>query len=120
MTLTSVVLTTPIVTGLTKLFQWLRAHDQPEAVLFATIYPLMGGHRPGTIFHGTSWASAKGAGVPALPSAVEMKPRPQGEGFVAMPGGGKMPGSGLGTCCRPNAYEYEAMYEAARSMVAWA
>jgi diketogulonate reductase-like aldo/keto reductase len=92
------------------LLQWLRAHEQPEGALFATMIPLTGGHRPGTIFHGTGYASARGLGVPALPAKVDMKPRPQGEGFIAMPGGGKMPGSGLGTCCRPNAYEYEAMY----------
>ena len=32
------------------------------------------------------------------------------ERFVQMPGGGRMPASGLGMCCRANAYEYESVY----------
>jgi diketogulonate reductase-like aldo/keto reductase len=99
------------------LLQWLRTKDQPEAVMFATMIPLMGGIRPGTIFHGSDYAQdPKGCGVPEVLSAAKaketswMQPRPAKEGFVKMPGGGKMPASGLGTCCRPNVYEYESVY----------
>lgn len=81
-----------------------------EGIVFATMIPLMGGVLPSTLFHGTPLASPKGLNVPELPSGLTMKPSPKNQVVVAMPGGGKMPGSGLGTCCRPNVYEYESVY----------
>eukprot|EP00943_MAST-04B_sp_MAST-4B-sp1_P002705 g2705.t1 len=45
-----------------------------------------------------------------VPAEMVPKPTPEGEIFLELPGGFKMPANGLGMCCRPSAYDEETVY----------
>lgn len=90
----SVVLSTAVVIG------WLSRSAVPEGKFFATIIPLVNGVWPPTIVgHGRM------AGTPEVPNDMLPEPRPANELLLELPGGYKIPQSGLGMCCRPTAYD---------------
>lgn len=96
----------PILVVLLAIFVgWLRQQMIPEGTFFATIFPLMKGIPPPTIFGKYSTPLTK-----AVPAELSPKPRPEGEILLELPGGFKMPANGLGTCCRPSAYDEETVY----------
>jgi len=79
---------------------WLNLAPIPEGKLFATLFPVMNGIWPPTIVgHG------KMAGTPPVPLDMMPQPRPENEMFLELPGGYPMPQNGIGTCCRPSAYD---------------
>lgn len=52
--------------------------------------------------------------TPPVPANLKPQARPKNEMFVELPGtGDKMPANGLGTCCRPSAYDHETMRRSA-------
>lgn len=59
---------------------------------------------------GLAAAAARASPAAQTGSEAGTSTSPPTELFVQLPGGGKMPASGLGTCCRANAYEYESVY----------
>ncbi len=79
---------------------WLNLGAIPEGKLFATVVPLAKGVWPPTIVgHG------KMVGTPPVPVDMMPQSRPEHEMFLELPGGYQMPQNGLGTCCRPSAYD---------------
>eukprot|EP00941_MAST-03F_sp_MAST-3F-sp1_P004272 g4272.t1 len=48
--------------------------------------------------------------VPLVKSSARPAPRPKNEIFFELKEGTKMPATGLGTCCRPTAYDPESIY----------
>lgn len=87
----------------------------PEGKFFATVIPAFSGFIPPTVLH---TETADVAGVPSLhcdpegrsahEKACDLAPRPAKEMFIPMPSGAQMPANGLGMCCRPAAYGFEA------------
>jgi len=77
----------------------------PEGTFFATVFPAMKGIPPPTIFGKYSTPLTA-----AVPAELAPKPTPEGEIFLELPGGFKMPANGLGMCCRPSAYDEETVY----------
>eukprot|EP00944_MAST-04C_sp_MAST-4C-sp1_P013947 g13947.t1 len=96
----------PILVVLVAVFVgWLRQKPIPEGTFFATIFPLMKGIRPATIFGSYSVPL-----TPEVPADMLPLPRPTNEKFYNLPEGYQMPASGLGMCCRPSAYDDETVY----------
>jgi len=89
---------------------WVASTEVPEATFFATVFPLFGGYLPATIF-----GKFRTPGTPEVPADLVPAPRPTGEIFLQLPGGGKMPANGIGMCCRPTAYDPETV----RRTVLW-
>jgi aldehyde reductase len=89
-----------VVISLALLIGWLRLAPVPEGKFFATIIPAVNGVWPPTIVgHG------KMTGTPEVPDDMLPEPRPEHELSLDLPGGFKIPQSGLGMCCRPTAYD---------------
>lgn len=68
----------------------------------------------GTFFYAvqlpTVWKAVLTGDLTAeVPADLKPLPRPANEEFLDLPGGGKMPASGLGLCCRPTAYHQESV-----------
>ncbi len=82
---------------------WILSDDTPEGKFFATLFPLMKGYFPPTMFgHGKMTA----AGTPKVPDDLVPQPRPTNEMFLTLPNhDAKMPQNGIGMCCRPSAYD---------------
>lgn len=79
---------------------WLNLSPVPEGKFFALIIPILKGIWPPIIVgHG------KMVGTPPVPLDMMPQPRPENEMFLELPGGYQMPQSGIGTCCRPSAYD---------------
>jgi diketogulonate reductase-like aldo/keto reductase len=79
---------------------WLSTTPMAFGVLFATVLPILEGRLPPVIFgHG------KMVGTPPVPDDMTPEPRPDNEVFQVLPGGYKMPLSGIGMCCRYSAYD---------------
>ena len=96
----------PILVVLVAVFVgWLRQKPIPEGTFFATIFPLMKGIPPATIFGSYSVPL-----TPEVPADMLPLPRPTNEKFYNLPEGYQMPASGLGMCCRPSAYDDETVY----------
>lgn len=53
--------------------------------------------------------------TPEVPSDIVLMPRPANELFATLPSGHKLPMSGIGMCCRPNAYHHPSV----RNQVLW-
>lgn len=80
------------------------------AYVSSTEYPL------GTFFWFLGrYAMPGSTSTPPVPSGMTLSPRPAREMFVDLPGGSKMPMLGLGLCCRPSAYDFDAV----RNSVLW-
>jgi len=80
-------------------------HEMPLGLFYATLIPLMKFKLPPSIIgHG------KMDGTPPVPDDMAPLPRPVDESFIKLPGGKKMPQSGLGMCCRPTAYDDVLVY----------
>eukprot|EP00927_Polykrikos_kofoidii_P062110 TRINITY_DN56930_c0_g1_i1.p1 TRINITY_DN56930_c0_g1~~TRINITY_DN56930_c0_g1_i1.p1 ORF type:complete len:378 (-),score=47.21 TRINITY_DN56930_c0_g1_i1:40-1173(-) len=75
---------------LALLIGWISTYEHPLGVVFKTIFKLQGVGKPAT---------------EQVPVDLVPMPRPVGEIFFDLPGGAKMPGNGLGMCCRPTAYD---------------
>lgn len=70
----------------------------------------------GTFFwlvHQPLWLTSRP--TPPVPPEMKPAPRPEGEMFLTLPDGSKMPASGIGTCCRATAYHAESV----RRTVLW-
>eukprot|EP00933_Yihiella_yeosuensis_P073945 TRINITY_DN82744_c0_g1_i1.p1 TRINITY_DN82744_c0_g1~~TRINITY_DN82744_c0_g1_i1.p1 ORF type:complete len:375 (+),score=64.99 TRINITY_DN82744_c0_g1_i1:67-1191(+) len=76
------------------LVAYLSTYEHPLAPVFITIFKLQGLGRPMT-----------------EPVPQDMKPqkRPEGEMFLTLKSGAKMPANGVGMCCRPTAYDHESV-----------
>jgi len=80
--------------------RWLITSPMAFGTLFATTVPLLHGRLPPTVVgHG------KMVGTPPVPDDMIPQPRPENELFRILPGGYKMPLSGIGMCCRYSAYD---------------
>jgi len=86
--------------GLPILIGWVLSHEHPLGVLFRTTFQLRGIGKPQT---------------EPVPDNLLPMPRPPGEIFFDLPGGDRMPGNGIGMCCRPSAYDPESV----RRTVLW-
>jgi len=90
------------------LIGWCSTTPYPEGTFFATIFPLMGGFLPQTIVGDRVTPT-----TPPVPADMKPLPRPAKELFLKLSGtGDKMPANGIGTCCRPNAYDDESVRRA--------
>ena len=74
------------------------AYINTTPIPMGTLFWMMG--QPGLLF------ANKTVGVP---DDLKAGPRPPNELFLDLPGGSKMPMSGLGMCCRPTAYHDESV-----------
>lgn len=89
-----------LVVSIALFIGWLNLSPVPEGRFFATIVPIIKGVWPPVIVgHG------KMSGTPPVPIDMMPQLRPENEMFLELPGGYQMPQSGLGTCCRPSAYD---------------
>lgn len=89
-----------LVISIAIFFGWLNLSPVPEGRFFATLIPLSKGIMPPILVgHG------KMSGTPPVPIDLMPQPRPENEMFLELPGGYQMPQNGLGTCCRPTAYD---------------
>jgi len=89
-----------VILALSILLGWLAQQEMPAGVLFATIFPVLHGHLPPTLFgHGRM------SGVDPVPLELQPAPRPEHEMFLELPGGYPMPMNGIGMCCRSTAYD---------------
>jgi alcohol dehydrogenase (NADP+) len=89
---------------------WVSTTWLPEGFVFASIIPLTAGMPPPPL-----WGPWETPLTPAVPDWLKPQPRPSGEMFLTLPGGGQMPANGLGMCCRPSAYDEETV----RRSVLW-
>jgi diketogulonate reductase-like aldo/keto reductase len=89
---------------------WVSTTWLPEGFVFASIIPLTAGMPPPPL-----WGPWETPLTPAVPDWLKPHPRPSGEMFLTLPGGGQMPANGLGMCCRPSAYDEETV----RRSVLW-
>jgi diketogulonate reductase-like aldo/keto reductase len=95
-----------IVVVIAGISSFLLSQEFPLGFTLATIFPLLQGHLPPTIFgHG------KMVGTPEVPDDLMPQPRPQNEMFLDLPGeGGKFPQQGIGMCCRATATDELLVY----------
>ena len=84
----------------------------PMGTLFAVVIPLANGVLPAALF---GEPSADSLSVPPVPDSLEPASRPQGEMFLELPSGARMPANGIGMCCRHSAYDTESV----RRTVLW-
>ena len=90
---------------------WSFTTPVPEGTFFATVFPLMKGIPPQTLF-----GSLVRPSTPPVPADMLPLPRPAKESFVTLAGtGDPMPANGLGMCCRASAYDDESV----RRTVLW-
>ncbi|KAL7553498.1 hypothetical protein ACHAWF_018036 [Thalassiosira exigua] len=88
------------VAGVAAFLGWLRTQPHAWGVVFATLSPLLEGRAPPLLVgHG------KMEGTPPVPDDLSPAPRPANEAFATLPGGHRMPLSGIGMCCRASAYD---------------
>jgi len=79
---------------------WIAKSPKALPIVFATLQPILEGRLPPTIVgHG------KMEGTPPVPDDMLPQARPEDELFLELPGGYKMPQSGIGMCCRSTAYD---------------
>lgn len=79
---------------------WLRTYKPAYGVIFATVSPLLEGYAPPLLVgHGRM------TGTEEIPDDMMPSPRPENELFASLPGGYKLPLSGIGMCCRATAYD---------------
>lgn len=78
-----------LVVAIAVLIGWASQQEHPLGLVFKVPYLIAGLGKPGT---------------EPVPDDMTPMPRPAGEILYDLPGGAKMPGNGLGTCCRPTAY----------------
>ena len=84
---------------------WSFTTPVPEGTFFATVFPLMKGIPPQTLF-----GSLVRPSTPPVPADMLPLPRPAKESFVTLAGtGDPMPANGLGMCCRASAYDDESV-----------
>jgi len=95
-----------VVVMIAGISSFLLSQEFPLGFTLATIFPLLQGHLPPTIFgHG------KMVGTPEVPDDLMPQPRPQNEMFLDLPGeGGKFPQQGIGMCCRATATDDFLVY----------
>ena len=104
------VLLAVLVAVLAAFVGWVSTTWLPEGVMFASLIPMTGGMPPPPLWG--PWATPL---TPPIPDDLTSQPRPRGEMFLTLPGGGQMPANGLGMCCRPSAYDDETV----RRSVLW-
>jgi len=85
------------------LLGWIFSKPIPEGTIFATVFPLVNGKLPSTIFGDVTPL------VIPVPDHISPEDRPSNEILFTLSSGAKMPSNGIGLCCRASAYDFESV-----------